>query len=156
DEGAPAPCRRRARDVDVHDCLLGVFGRESALSLCCTSMAALSMSDPAARLSGVRFSVTLGAAGDGRDPAGLAVLAALAEKSGWDAMFLEGYLVYQGTDLPTYGPGVSLAAMASATTRIRLGTTVTPLPRRRPWELAAQAVAVDHLSHGRLVLGVGA
>jgi alkanesulfonate monooxygenase SsuD/methylene tetrahydromethanopterin reductase-like flavin-dependent oxidoreductase (luciferase family) len=100
--------------------------------------------------------VTLGAVGDGREPAGLAGLAALAEASGWDAVFLEDYLDYQGMGLATYDPWVCLAAMAAATGRIRLGTTVTPVPRRRPWELAAQAVAVDHLSAGRLILGVGA
>jgi alkanesulfonate monooxygenase SsuD/methylene tetrahydromethanopterin reductase-like flavin-dependent oxidoreductase (luciferase family) len=101
----------------------------------------------------VRFSVTLGTGGDGRDPAALAALAALAESSGWDAFLLEDYLCYRG--LPTYDPWVCLAAIAAATTRIRLGTTVTPLPRRQPWELAAQAVAVDHLSAGRLILGAG-
>jgi alkanesulfonate monooxygenase SsuD/methylene tetrahydromethanopterin reductase-like flavin-dependent oxidoreductase (luciferase family) len=101
----------------------------------------------------VKFSVTLGAAGDGRDPAALAGLAALAEAAGWDAFLLEDYLSYRG--LATYDPWVCLAAIAAATTRIRLGTTVTPLPRRLPWELAAQAVAVDHLSGGRLILGVG-
>jgi alkanesulfonate monooxygenase SsuD/methylene tetrahydromethanopterin reductase-like flavin-dependent oxidoreductase (luciferase family) len=101
----------------------------------------------------VKFSVTLGAAGDGRDPAAVADLAVLAEAAGWDAFFLEDYLSYQG--LPTYDPWVCLAAMAGATTRIRLGTTVTPLPRRSPWELAARAVSVDHLSGGRLILGVG-
>ncbi|HEY3648677.1 MAG TPA: LLM class flavin-dependent oxidoreductase [Streptosporangiaceae bacterium] len=101
----------------------------------------------------MRFSVTLGAAGDARDPAALADLAALAEAAGWDAFLLEDYLSYRG--LATYDPWVCLAAIAAATTRIRLGTTVTPLPRRLPWELAAQAVAVDHLSGGRLILGVG-
>ena len=101
----------------------------------------------------MKFSVTLGAGGDGRDPAALAGLAALAESAGWDAFFLEDYLCYRG--LPTYDPWVCLAVIAAATTRIRLGTTVTPLPRRQPWELAAQAVAIDHLSGGRLILGAG-
>jgi alkanesulfonate monooxygenase SsuD/methylene tetrahydromethanopterin reductase-like flavin-dependent oxidoreductase (luciferase family) len=104
----------------------------------------------------MKFSVTLGAAGEGRDPAALAGLARLAEESGWDALFLEDYLDYQGMGLPTYDTWACLAAVACATTRIRLGPTVTPVPRRRPWELAAQAVAVDHLSSGRLILGVGA
>ncbi|GAA2755154.1 LLM class flavin-dependent oxidoreductase [Actinopolymorpha rutila] len=104
----------------------------------------------------MRFSVTTGAAGPGLDPAGLARLAAQAEQAGWDAFFLEDYLVYQGrTDLPTYDPWVCLAAMATATSRIRIGTTVTPLPRRRPWKLASEAVSVDVLSGGRLILGVG-
>jgi alkanesulfonate monooxygenase SsuD/methylene tetrahydromethanopterin reductase-like flavin-dependent oxidoreductase (luciferase family) len=101
----------------------------------------------------VKFSVTVGAAGDGRGPAALAVLATLAEAAGWDAFFLEDYLSHRG--LPTYDPWVCLAAIAAATARIRIGTTVTPLPRRKPWDLAAQAVAVDHLSGGRLILGVG-
>jgi alkanesulfonate monooxygenase SsuD/methylene tetrahydromethanopterin reductase-like flavin-dependent oxidoreductase (luciferase family) len=46
--------------------------------------------------------------------------------------------------------------MAMAATRIRLGTTVTPVPRRRPWKLASEALTLDHLSGGRLVLGVSA
>lgn len=49
-----------------------------------------------------------------------------------------------------------MAAMAVATSRVRLGTSVTPLPRRRPWKLASEAVSLDHLSHGRRILGVGA
>jgi hypothetical protein len=71
-------------------------------------------------------------------------------------MFLEDYLVYQGdASQPTYDPWICLAAMAAATERIRIGTTVTPLPRRRPWKVAAEAVALDHLSGGRMILGVG-
>ncbi len=42
-----------------------------------------------------------------------------------------------------------------STKYIRLGTTVTPLPRRRPWKLAREALTLDHLSNGRLILGVG-
>ena len=41
------------------------------------------------------------------------------------------------------------------TERIRLGTLVTLLPRRRPWKLARETVSIDHLSGGRLILGVG-
>lgn len=104
----------------------------------------------------MRFSVTFGAVGPGRDPGGLAELARMAEDCGWDGVFLEDYLAYQGdTSQPTYDPWICLAAMASATSRIKLGTTVTPVPRRRPWKLAAEAVALDHLSNGRLILGVG-
>ncbi|WUJ72556.1 LLM class flavin-dependent oxidoreductase [Kribbella soli] len=104
----------------------------------------------------MRFSVTVGAVGAGRDPRGLAELARAVEASGWDALFLEDYLVYQGdASQPTWDPWICLAAMAVATERIRIGTTVTPLPRRRPWKVAAEAVALDHLSDGRMVLGVG-
>ncbi|MDR7276102.1 LLM class flavin-dependent oxidoreductase [Catenuloplanes atrovinosus] len=103
----------------------------------------------------MRFSVTLGAVGE-RTPGVLGRLAALAEESGWDAVFLEDYLDYQGTGAPTWDAWVCLSAIACATSRIVLGPTVTPVPRRRPWELAAQAAAVDQLSGGRLVLGAGA
>src|SRR5215472_4975340 len=104
----------------------------------------------------MRYGVTIGAAGEARDPRAMADLAALAEASGWDAVFLEDYVVYRGQGgVPTYDPWVVLAAMAMVTTTIRLGTNVTPLPRRRPWKLACEAVSLDHLSGGRLVLGVG-
>ncbi|MFF0345944.1 LLM class flavin-dependent oxidoreductase [Kribbella sp. NPDC004875] len=104
----------------------------------------------------MRYSVTVGAVGDGRDPRGLAELARAVEDAGWDGMFLEDYLVYQGDAAhPAYDPWICLAAMAAATQRIRIGTTVTPLPRRRPWKVAAEAVALDHLSGGRMILGVG-
>jgi len=102
----------------------------------------------------MRYSVSLGAI---HQPAEIAELATLAEDSGWDGIFLEDYIIYQGqVGTPTFDPWVTLAAMAVATTKIRLGTLVTPLPRRRPWKLAAEAIALDHLSNGRLILGVGA
>jgi hypothetical protein len=104
----------------------------------------------------MRFSVTVGLAGPGRDPRALADLAAAAEDAGWDALFCEDYLVYQGTDLPTFDPWICLAAAAAKTEHIRLGTTVTPVPRRRPWQLASEVVSLDHLSGGRIILGVGA
>ncbi len=105
----------------------------------------------------MRYGVALSAAGAAGDPRTMADLAALAEESGWDAVFLEDYIVWQGhLGTPTYDPWVVLAAMAVATTRVRLGTLVTPLPRRRPWKLASEAVTLDHLSGGRVVLGVGA
>lgn len=87
----------------------------------------------------------------------MAGLAAAAEEAGWDAVFLEDYIVYPGpAGIPTYDPWVVLAAMAMATTRIRLGTLVTPVSRRRPWKLAMEATTLDHLSGGRVILGAGA
>lgn len=104
----------------------------------------------------MRFGLNLpngGACGDART---LADLARLAEEAGWDGVFLEAYIVWQGhQDTPTYDPWVALAAMALRTERIRLGTTVTPLTRRRPWKVARETVTLDHLSNGRLILGVG-
>jgi alkanesulfonate monooxygenase SsuD/methylene tetrahydromethanopterin reductase-like flavin-dependent oxidoreductase (luciferase family) len=104
----------------------------------------------------VRFILSLGNGGPTADPRTLGDLAALAESSGWDAIALEDYLVYQNRpNTPTFDPWVSLAAMAMRTTRIRLGTLVTPLARRHVGKLAAETVAIDHLSGGRLFLGVG-
>jgi alkanesulfonate monooxygenase SsuD/methylene tetrahydromethanopterin reductase-like flavin-dependent oxidoreductase (luciferase family) len=104
----------------------------------------------------MRFGLNLANGGPYADPRTLGELAALAEQSGWDGVFLEDYLVYQNqTGTPTYDPWVCLAAMAMRTERIRLGTTVTPLPRRRVAKLAAEAVTLDHLSGGRLTLGLG-
>jgi alkanesulfonate monooxygenase SsuD/methylene tetrahydromethanopterin reductase-like flavin-dependent oxidoreductase (luciferase family) len=94
-----------------------------------------------------------GLCGDARS---LAELAHIAEEAGWDGVFLEDYIVYHsGENPPTFDPWISLAAMALRTERIRLGTLITPLIRRRPWKVARETVTLDHLSNGRLVLGVG-
>lgn len=86
----------------------------------------------------------------------LANLSQLAEDSGWDGVFLEDYIVWQSDQsVPTYDPWVALAAIAMQTKRIRIGTQVTALARRRPWKLARETVSLDHLSNGRLILGVG-
>ncbi len=104
----------------------------------------------------MRFGLNLPNAGPCGDPRTLAEFAALAEASGYDGVFLEDYLVYQNKiGMPTYDPWVCLAAMATRTEHIKLGTTVTPVPRRRIQKLAAECVALDHLSNGRVVLGVG-
>lgn len=88
----------------------------------------------------------------------LAELAYEAEEAGWDGFFLWDQ-VSKTTLTPTFDPMVdpwiALAAIAMRTRTIRLGPLVTPLPRRRPWILARQSVSLDHLSAGRLVLGVG-
>jgi len=52
-------------------------------------------------------------------------------------------------------PWIALAAIALRTHTLRLGTLVTPLPRRRPWMVARETVSLDHLSAGRLIFGVG-
>jgi alkanesulfonate monooxygenase SsuD/methylene tetrahydromethanopterin reductase-like flavin-dependent oxidoreductase (luciferase family) len=104
----------------------------------------------------MRYCLNLPNGGIGGDARSLGELAALAEDAGWDAVLLEDYLVYQNRqDLPTYDPWVALAAMALRTQRIRLGTEVTPLARRRPWKVARETVTLDHLSEGRLILAVG-
>jgi alkanesulfonate monooxygenase SsuD/methylene tetrahydromethanopterin reductase-like flavin-dependent oxidoreductase (luciferase family) len=104
----------------------------------------------------MRHGINLPNGGLTGDPHTAAELAALAEASGWDGVFLEDYIVWQGhQEVPTYDPWVLLAAMALRTERVRLGITVTPLSRRRPWKVAKEAVTLDHLSNGRMILGAG-
>ena len=104
----------------------------------------------------MRYGLNLPAAGPAGDPKTLGEFARAAEEAGWDGVFLEDYIVYQGQHgTPTYDPWIALAAMALRTERILLGTLVTPLSRRRPWKVARETVSIDHLSGGRLVLGVG-
>ena len=87
------------------------------------------------------------------DPAVLVELAGRAEAAGWDGVFLWDHVVAGG--LPIVDTWTALSAIAASTSRIRLGPTVTPLPRRRPWIVARQASTVSRLSKGRLVVGVG-
>jgi Luciferase-like monooxygenase len=75
-------------------------------------------------------------------------LAYEAEEAGWDGVFVWDTLF--GTDA-----WIALAALAMRTTRIRFGTMLTPLSRRRPWKVANEVVTLDHLSHGRVILPVG-
>src|SRR5438477_234791 len=73
--------------------------------------------------------------------------------AGWQGFVLSDHVQFMPT--PTVDPWVALAAIALATEQIRIGPLVTPLPRRRPVKLARETVSLDHLSDGRLVLGVG-
>ncbi len=90
------------------------------------------------------------------DARAMAELAREAETVGWDGFFIWDHVLWTAPrNQPVADPWVTLAAMAMATTRITLGPMVTPLPRRRPWQVARAATTLDHLSGGRLVLGVG-
>ncbi len=86
-------------------------------------------------------------------PADLAAMAREAEAAGWDGFFLWDHVA--GWPQPTFDPWITLTAIALATKRLRIGTTVTPLPRRRPWQLARETASLDRLSGGRLTLSVG-
>jgi alkanesulfonate monooxygenase SsuD/methylene tetrahydromethanopterin reductase-like flavin-dependent oxidoreductase (luciferase family) len=90
------------------------------------------------------------------EPGALLDVAHLADERGWDGFFLWDHIVVDRHDPPPVSePWTVLAAAATATARVRLGTMVTPVPRRRPWVLARQVTTVDHLSGGRAVLAVG-
>src|SRR5438477_8416132 len=84
----------------------------------------------------------------GGDARPAAEFAREAEEAGWD-----GFFVWD----PGWGvePWVTLAAAAMLTERIRLGTMLTPVSRRRPWTLAGETATLDRLSNGRVILAVG-
>jgi len=93
----------------------------------------------------------------GEEPAGLIELGVAAEDAGFDGFFLWDHIVFSNRDdgPPIIDPWLVLAVVAARTSRIRLGTMITPVPRRRPWQLARQTASLDRLSGGRLILGVG-
>ena len=89
-------------------------------------------------------------------PRELAELAVDAENSGWDGFFIFDHILYSNNEhVPLVDPWIALAAIAMNTKRMRIGPLVTPLARRRPWKLARETASLDHLSKGRLTLGVG-
>jgi alkanesulfonate monooxygenase SsuD/methylene tetrahydromethanopterin reductase-like flavin-dependent oxidoreductase (luciferase family) len=89
------------------------------------------------------------------DPHEVAEVAASAEAEGWDGFFLWDHVAYRAPVRALADPWVSLSAVACATKRMRLGPMVTPLSRRRVHKLARETVTLDHLSRGRLTVGVG-
>jgi len=89
------------------------------------------------------------------DPAVVARLAAEAEEAGWHGVFVWDNLRWRAPVRQVADPWITLAAIATATERLRLGPMVTPLPRRRPSKVARETATLDRLSGGRLTLGVG-
>lgn len=102
----------------------------------------------------MRFGLYVPVFGDYANARVLADLAQDAEEAGWEGFFLWDHVFTEWPDR-VVDPWVALTAIAINTSRLRLGTMVTPLPRRRPWKLAREAMSVDHVSNGRLTLGVG-
>jgi hypothetical protein len=82
------------------------------------------------------------------DPQAFTELATLGERHAWDGIFT--WEALWGTDA-----WVTLGAAAMVTSRIRLGTLLTPAARHRPWDLASRVGTVDRLSGGRAILSVG-
>ena len=106
----------------------------------------------------MRFSINIPNFGDFADARTVAQVAAAAEAAGWDALFVWDHVVHskkarQGQ--PFGDPWMLLTAAALATSRLRLGTLVTPVARRRPEQLARQVATLDALSEGRVIFGAG-
>lgn len=78
-----------------------------------------------------------------------------ADQAGWDGWFTWDAIDLPGFEVDVWDPWTLLAAAAVRTERVALGALVFALPRRRPWVFAHQALTVDHLSGGRVVIPVG-
>jgi alkanesulfonate monooxygenase SsuD/methylene tetrahydromethanopterin reductase-like flavin-dependent oxidoreductase (luciferase family) len=104
----------------------------------------------------VKHAIHLPTVGELADPGVLADLGADAEEHGWDGVFLWDHLLRPESEPPEVADTlIALAAVASATSMIRLGPMVTPLVRHGPQRLARASVSLDQLSGGRLTLGLG-
>ncbi|MFH2071270.1 MAG: LLM class flavin-dependent oxidoreductase [Actinomycetota bacterium] len=104
----------------------------------------------------MRYAPYVATFGEYADAAVLAGLAADAEEAGWDGFFIWDHMaMWWDRASPVVDSWVALAAIAGATSTIRIGALVTPVPRRRPWKLARESVSIDRLSGGRLVFGAG-
>ena len=89
------------------------------------------------------------------DPAVVARLSVEAEEAGWHGVFVWDHVRWREPVEAVADPWITLAAVAAATGRVRLGPMVTPLARRRPVKVARETATLDQLSGGRLTLGVG-
>lgn len=92
------------------------------------------------------------------DSAELVELAVAAEAAGWDGVFLGDHLDLRAwIDEPqsAFDPWITLAAVAARTETLTLGTWISPVPRRQPWQLARDLATLDRLSGGRVLLGAG-
>jgi len=86
-------------------------------------------------------------------------MATAAEDAGFDTIWLGDHLLYRYEDGSTRGPWevwTMLAALAAATSRIRLGPLVASTAFHAPAMLAKLAATVDEISQGRLIVGLGA
>src|SRR5712675_1142224 len=106
------------------------------------------------------------------DPEGARRLVRLAEAAGFDSVFAVEHVVFPDnyTSVYPYAPGgrlpggpsakfpdplIWLTWVAAATTRLRFMTAVLILPQRNPLVLAKEVATLDHLTGGRISLGIG-
>jgi alkanesulfonate monooxygenase SsuD/methylene tetrahydromethanopterin reductase-like flavin-dependent oxidoreductase (luciferase family) len=102
----------------------------------------------------VRYGICLANIGSYSDPRVAVRVARAAEDAGWEGIFLWDHLAFVWGP-PAADPWVTLAAIASATSKLRIGTAVTPVARRRPQVLAQTVATLDVLSGGRVIFGAG-
>ena len=102
----------------------------------------------------MKFAVCLSNFGTYADPRRSIAVARAAEEAGWDGLFVWDHLAFVWGP-PSADPWATLAAVAASTESLTLGTSVTPLPRRRPQVLAQQVATVEAVNGGHVVLGAG-
>jgi alkanesulfonate monooxygenase SsuD/methylene tetrahydromethanopterin reductase-like flavin-dependent oxidoreductase (luciferase family) len=85
----------------------------------------------------------------------VATVASAAEQAGWDRLFVWDHVLHRRHRRPFGDPWMLLTAAALATSRIRLGTLVTPVAHRRPHQLARRVATLDVVSGGRVIFGAG-
>ena len=106
----------------------------------------------------MRYSINIPNFGDFADARTVATVAQAAEQAGWDGLFVWDHVLHDKRERqgqPFGDPWMLLTAAALATSRIRLGTLVTPVPRRRPEQLARQVATLDNVSGGRVIFSAG-
>ena len=102
----------------------------------------------------MRYGICLANIGTYSDPRAGVRVAEAAEAGGWDGVFSWDHLAFVWGP-PAADPWITLAAIASATTSVRIGTAITPVARRRPHVLAQTVATLDVLSGGRVIFGAG-
>jgi len=104
----------------------------------------------------MRYAVEVPNFGDFAAPRVFAAVARQAEEAGWDALLVWDHVAGEkGLDWEIADPWILLTAAALATSRIRLGTAITAVARRRPAKLARELTTLDRLTGGRMILGAG-
>ena len=98
---------------------------------------------------------------EGRTPTfqDLQAIAQAAEQSGLDSLWLADHLIYRFPELEEFAPWETftmLSALAAVTRRVEIGTMVACTSFRPPAMLAKMADAIDEISNGRFILGLGA
>ncbi|MDH5403068.1 MAG: LLM class flavin-dependent oxidoreductase [Candidatus Heimdallarchaeota archaeon] len=88
------------------------------------------------------------------DPKQVIEFAILAEKSGWDGVFLPDHLMHHDS-IPWLDANIMMTAIVCNTKNIKVGSWITPVVRRQPWQLAKELATLDILSNGRIILGAG-
>jgi alkanesulfonate monooxygenase SsuD/methylene tetrahydromethanopterin reductase-like flavin-dependent oxidoreductase (luciferase family) len=104
----------------------------------------------------MRYSINVPNFGEFAAPEVFAEVARRAEEAGWEALLVWDHVVEQKDKRREIAdPWILLTAAALATRRIRLGTAITPVARRRPAKLAREVTTLDRLTGGRMILGAG-